>query len=340
MKDYEFLLKKISEKIKDPKKRKYIKDNLESIVVDLKDFSKFFSKIVEITFKNISTKEKIAMLNKLKFRKSRLSKKESTDILGALNFDNIVGGRKKEIEIEELRKIHSNLDKNVTFCLTNMGVIASKLFSNFPKYGTLMISKFFSDLANLYNFDWHSFEDFTKKMDWVYLYLFALASLPVVGFIFDIIIIIRSVKQDRIFLAILTFITTMISLFTGHLVDLGLIIKILYFLDVTSYTSVRNIEIPPPTEGNEEVFYNNDARTAEVPVQVGGELPNNVNEFLQIISEASGGAIYSNEQKEQNLRNIQQLMQSGGSLEEYDDDSIISDISSINSNLSQDSKME
>ena len=171
-----------------------------------------------------------------------------------------------------------------------MGVIASKLFSNFPKYGTLMISKFFSDLANLYNFDWHSFEDFTKKMDWVYLYLFALASLPVVGFIFDIIIIIRSVKQDRIFLAILTFITTMISLFTGHLVDLGLIIKILYFLDVTSYTSVRNIEIPPPTEGNEEVFYNNDARTAEVPLQVGGELPTNVNEFLQIISEASGGA--------------------------------------------------
>lgn len=340
MKDYEFLLKKISEKIKDPKKRKYIKDNLESIVVDLKDFSKFFSKIVEITFKNISTKEKITMLNKMKFRKSRLSKKESTDILGALNFDNIVGGRKKEIEIEELRKIHSNLDKNVTFCLTNMGVIASKLFSNFPKYGTLMISKFFSDLANLYNFDWHSFEDFTKKMDWVYLYLFALASLPVVGFIFDIIIIIRSVKQDRIFLAILTFITTMISLFTGHLVDLGLIIKILYFLDVTSYTSVRNIEIPPPTEGNEEVFYNNDARTAEVPVQVGGKLPNNVNEFLQIISEASVGAIYSNEQKEQNLRNIQQLMQSGGSLEEYDDDSIISDISSINSNLSLDSKME
>ena len=33
-------------------------------------------------------------------------------------------------------------------------------------------------------------------------------------------------------------------------------------------------------------------------------------------------------------------MQSGGSLEEYDDDSIISDISSINSNLSLDSKME
>ena len=339
MKDYEFLLKKISEKIKDPKKRKYIKDNLESIVVDLKDFSKFFSKIVEITFKNISTKEKITMLNKMKFRKSRLSKKESTDILGALNFDNIVGGRKKEIEIEELRKIHSNLDKNVTFCLTNMGVIASKLFSNFPKYGTLMISKFFSDLANLYNFDWHSFEDFTKKMDWVYLYLFALASLPVVGFIFDIIIIIRSVKQDRIFLAILTFITTMISLFTGHLVDLGLIIKILYFIDVTSYTSVRNIEIPPPTEGNEDVFYNNDARTAEVPVQVGGELPNNVNEFLQIISEASGGSIYSNEQKEQNLRNIHELMQSGGSVEQYDDFSFISDISSINSNLSSDSKM-
>ena len=45
MKDYEFLLRKISDKIKDPKKKKYIRDNLESIVVDLKDFSNFFSKL-------------------------------------------------------------------------------------------------------------------------------------------------------------------------------------------------------------------------------------------------------------------------------------------------------
>ena len=42
MKDYEFLLKKISEKIKDPKKRKYIKDNLESICSRFKRFLKIF----------------------------------------------------------------------------------------------------------------------------------------------------------------------------------------------------------------------------------------------------------------------------------------------------------
>lgn len=347
MKDYEFLLKKISEKIKDPKKKKYIKDNLESIVVDLKDFSEFFSNIVSITLQNIPTKEKIQRLNKMKFRKSRLTKKESKDILKALNLDNIIGGSQKEKEIEELKKIHANLDKNVTFCLTNMGVIASKLFSNFPKYGTLMISKFFSDMANLYNFDWHSFEDFTKKMDWVYLYLFALASLPVVGVIFDIIIIIRSIKQDRIFLAILTLITTIISMFTAHIIDLGLIIKVLYFLDVTSYTSVKNMDIPTPTEGDDDVFYNNDGRTSEIPVgvkkdikQVGGELPNTTAEFFSIIQSASSNNHVSQEDKDQNLINIQEALQNGGNLKSYDNKSMFSDISSIDSNLSIDSDTE
>ena len=76
MKDYEFLLRKISDKIKDPKKKKYIRDNLESIVVDLKDFSNFFSKVVSITFEKIPTNDKIKKLNKIKFRKARLTKKE------------------------------------------------------------------------------------------------------------------------------------------------------------------------------------------------------------------------------------------------------------------------
>tara|TARA_X000000950_G_C13875140_1_gene644531 strand:- start:718 stop:1758 length:1041 start_codon:yes stop_codon:yes gene_type:complete len=342
MKDYEFLLRKISDKIKDPKKKKYIRDNLESIVVDLKDFSNFFSKVVSITFEKIPTKDKIKKLNKIKFRKARLTKKESKDILKALKLDNIIGGSQKEKEIEELKKIHANLDKNVTFCLTNMGVIASKLFSNFPKYGTLMISKFFSDVANLYNFDWHSFEDFTKKMDWIYLYLFALASLPIVGVVFDIIIIIRSIKQDRIFLAILTFITTVISMFTAHIVDLGLIIKILYFLDVTSYTSVKNMDIPTPTEGNDDVFYNNDGRTTEVPTeipkkikeQVGGDLQNTTAGFFSIIHSASKNNPVTQDEKEDNLVNIQEALQNGGNNESYDKKSFFSEISSVDSNLS------
>ena len=54
MEHYEFLLKKISDKIKNPSQKKYIKKHLNSIVEDLFAFSKYFSKIVDISFENIS----------------------------------------------------------------------------------------------------------------------------------------------------------------------------------------------------------------------------------------------------------------------------------------------
>ena len=333
MEQYKFLITKISEKIKDTKQKKYIKDNLEEIVLNLKGFSTFFSSIVEIALSESDIKNKIESLSKLKFNKSKLSKKEANDVLRALNLDNIVGGGEKDKEIAALRDIHNNLDKNVTFCLTNMGVIASKMFSNFPKYGLLMVSKVFSDIANLYNFDWHSFEDFTKKMDWVYLYLFVMASLPVVGAFFDIIIIIRSIKQDRIFLALLTFITTVISMFTFHMVDLGAIIKILYFLDVTSYTSVKNMDIPVLTEGDKDVFYNNDGRTVEIPTTEGNI--KDLNDLYTTVEKARITDIPTQEDKEDNLNNMQNEIraQNGGTKINYQED-IFDDISSIDSNMS------
>jgi hypothetical protein len=333
MEQYKFLITKISEKIKDTKQKKYIKDNLEEIVLNLKGFSTFFSSIVEIALSESDIKNKIESLSKLKFNKSKLSKKEANDVLRALNLDNIVGGGEKDKEIAALRDIHNNLDKNVTFCLTNMGVIASKMFSNFPKYGLLMVSKVFSDIANLYNFDWHSFEDFTKKMDWVYLYLFVMASLPVVGAFFDIIIIIRSIKQDRIFLALLTFITTVISMFTFHMVDLGAIIKILYFLDVTSYTSVKNMDIPVLTEGDKDVFYNNDGRTVEIPTTKGNI--KDLNDLYTTVEKARITDIPTQEDKEDNLNNMQNEIreQNGGTKINYPE-GIFDDISSIDSNMS------
>ena len=69
---------------------------------------------------------------------------------------------------------------------------------------------------------------------------------------------------ERIFLAILTFITTFISLFTLHLVDLGMIIKVLYFLDVLSYNNSQNTKTPP-TKGDPELFYDSLEQDVEVP---------------------------------------------------------------------------
>lgn len=333
MEQYKFLITKISEKIKDTKQKKYIQDNLEEIVLNLKVFSKFFSNVVKIALSDKDIEKKIQSLSKLKFKKSKLSKNESKDVLKALNLDNIVGGGQKDKEIAALRDIHNNLDKNVTFCLTNIGVIASKMFSNFPKYGLLIISKVFSDIANLYNFDWHSFEDFTKKMDWVYLYLFVMASLPIVGVYFDIFIIIRSIKQDRIFLALLTFITTVISMFTFHMVDVGAIIKLLYFLDVTSYTSVRNLDIPKLTEGDKDVFYNNDGRTVEIPTTEGNI--KDLNDLYSTVENSRTNNIPTQEEKEENLNNMRNdiIQQNGGNKINYEED-MIDDISSIDSNMS------
>tara|TARA_B100001093_G_scaffold518774_1_gene604868 strand:+ start:1331 stop:2347 length:1017 start_codon:yes stop_codon:yes gene_type:complete len=337
MEKYEFLLKKISKKIKDPKHKKYIEKNLKSIALDLKDFSKFFSKVVNISMENLPVANKIKQLNKIKFRSSRLTKKESNDILDALNLKNITGGGTKDKEIAALKEIHKSLDKNVMFCLTNIGVIASKIFTNFPKYSLLIVSKIFSDIANLYNFDWHSFEDFTKKMDWVFLYLFVLASLPVVGVFFDIIIIIRAVKQDRIFLALLTFVTTMVSLLAFHIVDLGLIIKLLYFLDVTSYTAVQNSDIPKLTEGSKEVFFNNDGRTTEIPTTKEGL--KDIEKLYNKVEQATKGDSATTEDKEKNLENIKnKLNQTGGSYEDITSidlsEEMVDELESIDSNMS------
>ena len=54
------------------------------------------------------------------------------------------------------------------------------------------------------------------------------------------------------------------------------------------------MDIPTPTEGDDDVFYNNDGRTSEIPVavqkdieQFGGELPNTTTEFFNIIQSSS-----------------------------------------------------
>ena len=143
------------------------------------------------------------------------------------------------IQIASLKKMRQNVDQSVGFCFSNLTLLASKLFSSFPKYASLIISKWFSDLAQLYNFDWHDFADFSRKLDWVYVYLFVMSSVPVLGFWSDLLIIFRAIKEGRGFLSILTFITTLISLFTLHIVDFGMIIKLLYFLDVVSYNSAK-----------------------------------------------------------------------------------------------------
>ncbi len=75
-------------------------------------------------------------------------------------------------------------------------------------------------------------QDYHKRLDWIYIILFVLASVPFIGLLPNVIIIFRALRDGRTFLAIITSLTTALSLLEGHIIDLGLAFKIIYFLDV------------------------------------------------------------------------------------------------------------
>ncbi len=243
MKSYIFLLNEIANKLPDKNEKEYIKNNINQIAKDLGEFSIFFKKLNNVILKNNSVDQKINEIKRIKFKnKKKFTNKESKKIINAFNLEkNEMYGGADEKNIKNLKsniKQINQLDENINFCFSNMGLISINLLTNFPKYGALLVSKFFTDLADMYNFDWHHTADFSKKLDWVFVYLFVLASLPGLGgLLFDIVIIIRAIKHERILLAVLTFMTTWASLFVFHLVDLGMIIKLIYTLDVFSYTN-------------------------------------------------------------------------------------------------------
>ena len=311
MNSYEFLLNKIVDNVDNLEDKQYIADNIESIAESLKDFSLLFNKLISISIDNKSYAEKIDEISNMTFnQKPIFDDLESNQILDALNLqggnidntDDKQGIDKKNIE--NLKEIHKSVDKNIIFCFSNIGLIAMKLVTNFPKYGLLIISKFFSDLSQMYNFDWHSFNDFTKKLDWIFIMLFVLASIPYIGFFIDVVIIIRAVKQERFFLAIMTFITTIVSMFTLHTVDLGAILKFLYFIDVFSYTN-RNNQLTIPTEGDEEVFFDNSEKYTTY-IKDGSQIP--VKKLEMAIDKVKENTIQnvdlSQSDKEENLNNL------------------------------------
>jgi hypothetical protein len=75
-------------------------------------------------------------------------------------------------------------------------------------------------------------EDFVKKMDFTYYILFVLANVPFFGFFANIYTILTAIDDGRIYLACITLIGTILSLFTLHYFDMGLFFKIFYWMDV------------------------------------------------------------------------------------------------------------
>ena len=132
-------------------------------------------------------------------------------------------------------------NEDFEFCLKNFPSILIKLLLS-PKYLFLTISSFFSYLAELFDFSYIGWIDFSEDIDWVYLLLFITASIPWIGIIPDFIIIINALIDGKYFLAIVNSLTFLVStILTLHIVDLGAIFKIFYYFDVQSYNNQLQI---------------------------------------------------------------------------------------------------
>lgn len=228
------------------KNKKLIETNMAKISGGFANLSSHISEYVIISSTDdMSSESKIAQIRDLGYLDNKLSKKEATEIYKTINFQNIKGGSVQE---KNLVKLKSEFSNPSDFCMQKLPTLLLQFFFT-PRYLFLAISSLFGWLAELSDFNVNfgsangdSWVDFSGEIDWIYLLLFMTASIPGIGSTADIIIIIKAILDGRYFLAIITTITYLISfMLTMHLVDLGMIFKIFYYLDAKSYKNEYKI---------------------------------------------------------------------------------------------------
>jgi len=112
-----------------------------------------------------------------------------------------------------------------------------------PKLISKIIKNLFKGVLSLLSNITEIFKpmDFSSDIscDWIYFFLFITASVPFLGYYSDVLIILKAIINRRFFLAIFTFSSCLISYLSSfHMVDLGLLFKLYYFLDVKSYNKM------------------------------------------------------------------------------------------------------
>ena len=200
MNKYKELILLISDKISSKKDKKYILDNIDTIASQFNKLSYIINKLFHI-ISDIST----SYYNKIKQIQylTQFSKKQTYTILDKINI-----------------KQNSQLGG---------ATIHQKQLSVFDL--PFLSVDFFKNIE---------LRDFTKPLDFVYIYLFVTASIPIIGSISDFLIIIKSLEESNIFLASIVFITRFISFFTLNMVDMGPVLKLIYSMDNYSYISDIN----------------------------------------------------------------------------------------------------
>ena len=212
--------------------KKFIDDNKNTIIQNLKKLSEYMNDIIRNFSENKITKDLVNSLQK-KY-KNIFSNKEINNIIDTLQLKKLKGGEQQKVD-----DIKSKIDdKTLQICIDNLPALLIKLMD--PKIFFLVWGNLFKYLSELFTFQINWF-DYTKRLDWVYLILFISASIPFAGGIADMVIIFKALKDERFYLAMITGITFLISsILTMHAVDIGVLFKLFYYLDNKAY--MRELE--------------------------------------------------------------------------------------------------
>jgi hypothetical protein len=244
-------------------------ENIDEFTNKVIKFSNYFNDVIKISIdKSLTQKDKVDKIVKLSFQGKHMTKEQAKEILKRLQFTKKDvkkikgGGKPSKIHVSEIPVILGGA--NLTGYLPYMydddfndmrlyGVDTGKSMSTTESAPRTSIGRmtgiikhflFNIPMALLLKFIYWlggkpeegiKVSDFIDNPDGLsifYIILFLLANIPFVGVIPNILIIFNAIDDGRIFLAMITVITTFLSLFTLHYYDLGVLFKLLYWLDV------------------------------------------------------------------------------------------------------------
>ena len=211
---FEDLLNKINSKLK----KKKTKIELKKIQENFCKLSKYLEKINNILQKGGTNQDKIDDITNIE---GINSKYEASEI----------------VKVTEINNSDDNL-KNIGQSVLSIPAILINLLLMSPRLYYRYFNKVINILPDfIYKADYANPNDYKTKMNIGYVLLFILSSVPYAGALSDFLIISNALEENRIFLAIIVSITSMLSFFSLRIFDFGSIPKLLYLLDNYSYVN-------------------------------------------------------------------------------------------------------
>jgi hypothetical protein len=267
---YKDVLKRLCDKASkngsSPELYNEIYEDLDKITDALIVFSKFFDNFVKIAIDDkLTHNDKVNKITKLSFNNHHLTKKQAIDILERIKKSekdamitlkdvDMEGGGKYDIlpyfkdenntdyTFRGVNTRYPSTTKEVNTTGSRLGRIFSYYFFRLP---LLYALKFIYSLGGA-PFKGFKVKDFDSSVPLIYyvLFIIGLVPIPVIGSIAgiftDIYTFIRAIDDGRIYLALITFISGILSLFILRAFDLGALFKLFYFMDVKHEVDYKN----------------------------------------------------------------------------------------------------